>query len=76
MLWQRIRIALLTGALVAMTGLTAWGEEDKDKPKGGEKIGPPAAQQAAPVPVPAPLVAPACPPRTCTIWVNEYVKEY
>ena len=36
MLWQRIRIALLTGALVAMTGLSAWGEDEvekKDAPK-------------------------------------------
>jgi len=74
MLWQRIRIALLTGALVAMTGLTAWAEEDKDKadkeapPK--EKIGAP--KQEAPSPAPAPT---PCPPKTCTVWVNEYVQE-
>ena len=64
MLWQRIRIALLTGALVAMTGLVALGgEEDKDKPK-AEPIGPPAGAKVA-----------APPAHTCTIWVNEMVQE-
>ncbi len=75
MLSQRIRIALLTGALVAMTGLTAWAEEDKDAPK-GEKIGPPAGEKA-PLP-PPPLAtgcATPCAPKTCTVWVNEYVQE-
>lgn len=77
MLWQRIRIALLTGALVAMTGLTALGQEEKDKdaPK-GEKIGPPAGEKApAPPPPPASSCASPCAPRTCTVWVNEYVQE-
>ena len=78
MLWQRIRIALLTGALVAATGLTAWAaEEDKDKdaPKTAEqaqqaeKIGPPAQEKPTPPP-PSP-----CAPKTCTVWVNEWVSE-
>jgi len=72
MLWQRIRIALLTGALVAMTGLSAWAtEEDKAKeaPK-GEKIAAPPREKA----VEAPPATP-CPPRTCTVWVNEMVQE-
>src|SRR5689334_9254914 len=71
MLWQRIRIALLTGALVAMTGLTSWAaeeEKDKDAPK-GEKIGAPVAEKPV-----APPATP-CAPRTCTVWVNEYVQE-
>jgi len=61
MLWQRIRFALLTGALVAMTGLAWAAEEEKDAPK-GEKIAPPAEKAPAP-------------PATCTVWVNEYVQE-
>jgi hypothetical protein len=70
MLWQRTRIALLTCALVALTGLTASGQEEKDKPK-GEKIAPPTAEKA-PAPLPA---ATPCPPKTCTVWVNEMVQE-
>jgi hypothetical protein len=69
MLWQRIRIALLTGALVAMTGLTAFATEAEDAPK-GEKIGAPKEKGPAPAPPATP-----CPPRTCTIWVNELVQE-
>src|SRR5947209_18581527 len=68
MLWQRIRIALLTGALVAMTGLTAFATEEADAPK-GEKIAAP--KEKAPPPPPAT----PCPPKTCTIWVNELVQE-
>jgi hypothetical protein len=76
MLWQRIKIALLTGALVAMTGLTAWAEEEKDKeaPK-GEKIGAPAAEKTPPAAPAATPCATPCAPRTCTVWVNEYVQE-
>src|SRR5579884_1397486 len=74
MLWQRIRLALLTGALVALTGLSAWGEEKKDAPK-GEKIGPPAGEKAPPPPPPADGCAAPCAPRTCTVWVNEMVQE-
>jgi len=60
MLWQRIRIALLTGALVAMTGLSAFGDEE-NKEKKAEPIGPPAG------------AAPAA--KTCIVWVNEMVQE-
>jgi len=76
MLWQRIRIALLTGALVAMTGLTTWAaEEDKDAPKEGEKIvNPPKEKAPAPAP-PVSACAPGCAPTTCTVWVNEWVNE-
>ncbi len=80
MLWQRTRIALLTGALVAMTGLTAFGQEaDKDAPK-GEKIAPPAAEKVAPPAAAAPAppadgCSAGCAPKTCTVWVNEYVTE-
>jgi hypothetical protein len=77
MLWQRIRIALLTGALVAMTGLTALAtedEKDKDAAKAdkGEKIGAP--KEKAPPPPPPPATD-CCAPKTCTVWVNEYVQE-
>ena len=41
MLWQRIRIALLTGALVAMTGLTAWAAGEENEAPKGEKIAAP-----------------------------------
>ena len=65
MLWQRIRIALLTGALVAMTGLSAFGDEE-NKDKKAEPIGPPAGVAPAATP---------CPPKTCIVWVNEMVQE-
>ena len=70
MFWQRIRIALLTGALVAMTGLTAFAsEEDKGKDAAkGEKVAAP--KEKAPAPPATP-----CAPRTCTVWVNEFVQE-
>ena len=50
MLWQRIRMALLTGALVAMTGLTAFATED-------EKGAPPPPAQVETIP-PAPAGQP------------------
>jgi hypothetical protein len=70
MLWQRIRIALLTGALVAMTGLSAFGDEENKEKSKAEPIGPPAGAKVEPAPAATP-----CPPRTCTVWVNEMVQE-
>jgi hypothetical protein len=80
MLWQRIRIALLTGALVAATGLTAWAaEDDKDADKNPEKIGAPKTEKdkAPPPPEHGPPPASPCgaPCGTRTVWVNEWVPE-
>jgi hypothetical protein len=66
-------MALLTGALVAMTGLTAFATEDE---KGAAPPAPKGEKIAAPTEkAPPPPPATPCPPRTCTVWVNEMVTE-
>jgi hypothetical protein len=71
MIWQRVRIALLAGAILAATGSIRAEDEKAPPPKEGEKKDEKKEAHEAHHPGPGPAPGPA----TCTVWVNEWVPE-